>query len=288
MGQFLVGDNVYGFLNRIALDKVKGEYQGAIFHFTGGLTCGNHRLLLNPNGDVYLGGLGSPINSWNAHGKMFGIQVARFNNKPNFEVKQILSRADGFTLHFSEPVGASAEDITNYRLRQWNYKPTKDYGGPNLNDVPLTLGAITVDPTRTYVHIKVNGLLAGKVVNFQFHKDLTSQAGRAIWTGEGWYTQNQISDITDAFPTGISGVNGSSSGQGIKFTRSLGSYSLFLPKGEYSEMSIRLLDGRIVLQRALEHASEVSFSTEELRSGVYMVVLRNRLGATLSQRIVIP
>ncbi len=287
MGQFIVGDNVYGFLNRIALDKVKGEFQGALFHFTGGLTCGNHRLVQNANGDVYFGGLGSPINSWNEHGKMFGIQVARFNNKPNFEVKEILSRADGFTLHFSEAVGVSAEDTANYHLRQWSYKPTKDYGGPKLNNVALTLGVISVDPTRTYVHIKVNGLTAGRVVDFQFHKDLSSQAARPIWTGEAWYTLNRISDVTDFFPTAIGARTGKDSENCIKLSKSLGNYRLELPSGAYTNLSIRHLDGRIVWEKALTGESAVSFSPAQIRSGVYIVFLRNPSGITASKRIAI-
>ena len=285
-GQFLVGDNIHGVVNRIALEKVNGEYQGVLFHFTGGVYCAVHRLLQNDAGDVYFGGLGSPINTWNYKDRYYGMQLAKFNGKSNFEVKEILSKADGFTLHFNAPVGPSAEDAANYRLRQWRYVPTKEYGGPKIDNVALTLGAITVDPTRTYVNIKVNGLLKGRVVDFQFHKDLMSQASQPIWTSEAWYTLNQISTDASQFPVGINASDAEGAANRIKVSKFSNRYVLDVSGGYFTEVSIMHLDGRMAWQGQVEKYGSIVLSQNDIRPGIYILALKGRQGLISSRRIV--
>jgi hypothetical protein len=284
-GQFLIGDNVLGVVNRVSLEKVGGEYQGALYHFTGGLTCGVHRLLQNAAGEVYFGGLGSPINTWNVKDHFVGMQVAKFNGKANFEVKEILSRTDGFTLHFNAPVGASAEDPANYRLRQWRYQPTKEYGGPKLDNVVLTAGAINVDASRTYVHVKVPGLVAGRVVDFQFHRDIQSQANQPIWTSEAWSTLNRISDVVGDFPTGLKKAQLTDASNRILVSKSQGRYSLVVPEGSYTELQVLNLDGRMAYQRPLGEERAIELSGREFKPGVYFLVVRKALGGSLGQRV---
>lgn len=268
-GQMLVGDNVLGLVNRVSLEKVGGEFQGALYHFTGGLTCGTHRLLLNSAGDIYLGGLGSPINTWNVKGHYVGMQIARFNAKPAFEVKEILSRADGFTLRFTSPAGASAGDPANYRLRQWRYQPTKEYGGQKLDNVALTVTAATLDPTKTFVHLAVAGLAAGRVVDFQFHRDLQSEAGLSIWTGEAWYTLNKISTEKGL---GTVSLKPAIKGGSWEIARCAGGLDLAIPEG-YRGLALIGLNGRTLWSRAAATGS-LRLERRDLPAGVAILELR--------------
>jgi hypothetical protein len=282
-GQFLIGDNVLGFVNRVALDKVKNEYQGALFHFTGGLTCGVHRLLQNAAGDLYFGGLGSPINTWNVKGHFYGMQVAKFNA---FEVKAILSRADGFTLQFTAPAGPSAEDPANYKIRQWRYQPTKDYGGNKLDNVVLTPGEISMDPSRAYVHIKVPGLVAGRVVNFQFHKDLMSLTNTPIWTGEAWYTLNQISAESGLFPTRLGESMEQTTLRQLLISRTGNTYAIVFPKGDFYDFSILTLDGKTVFHRNAKGLQKLVVDRGEIKSGLCILSLRYRNGTIANRSFV--
>lgn len=262
-GQFLVGDNVLGFVNRVSLDKVQGEWQGALFHFTGGLTCGVHRLLQNAIGDVYFGGLGSPINTWNVKDKYYGLQVARFNGKLPFEVKEIQSRADGFTLRFSAPVGPSAEDVSSYRLFHWRYQSTKAYGGAKLNNAPLNVTTVTVDPTRTWVHLAVPGLAAGRVVHFQFHRDLQSAEGKGIWTGEAWYTLNRISEVRGLSPTRVEADRRGAPGAADRVLATPRGYALRGPAG--AELAVFGLDGRLAWRGRYDAAGTAFLDRDRIR-----------------------
>ncbi|MEJ7831260.1 MAG: c-type cytochrome, partial [Segetibacter sp.] len=57
-GQMLHGDVVHGGLSRDFLEKIKGEYQGAVFRFTQGLEAGVNRICRGPDGALYLGEIG--------------------------------------------------------------------------------------------------------------------------------------------------------------------------------------------------------------------------------------
>ncbi len=287
-GQFLVGDNVLGVVNRVSLEQVAGEFQSALYHFTGGLTCGTHRLLQNASGDVYFGGLGSPTNTWNVKDHYYGMQVARFNGKATFEVRDILSRADGFTLRFTAPAGPSALEAANYRIRQWRYVPTKDYGGPKVDNVSLTVGAITLDATRTLAHIAVTGMKAGSVVDFQFHKDLSSQDAVPLWTGEARYTLNHISAETAPFPTGLRDAGTLYGTQGIRIAGARGRMSLMLPQGSFSDPELFRLDGSTAARLRVDAARPLSLAIPALGPEVYLASLRKTGGGFLRQRVLIP
>lgn len=52
-GQMLFGDVTYGGIQRAYLEKVDGEYQGAVFRFTQGLEAGVNRISMGPDGAIY-------------------------------------------------------------------------------------------------------------------------------------------------------------------------------------------------------------------------------------------
>jgi cytochrome c len=53
-GQMLHGDVTHGGLSRDFLEKINGEYQGAVFRFTQGLEAGVNRICRGPDGALYL------------------------------------------------------------------------------------------------------------------------------------------------------------------------------------------------------------------------------------------
>jgi cytochrome c len=80
--QMIHGEVTNGGIKRVFAEKVNGQYQGAVFHFTQGLEAGINRLAWGSDGALYAGGVGSTGN-WSHSGKLhYGLQRLTYNNKP--------------------------------------------------------------------------------------------------------------------------------------------------------------------------------------------------------------
>ncbi|MFD0662773.1 PA14 domain-containing protein [Thermocatellispora tengchongensis] len=85
-GQMLFGDVTYGGVQRAYLEKVKGQYQGAVFRLTQGLEAGVNRISVGPDGALYAGGLGAGGN-WGQEGKLtYGLQKLTPNGTRTFDI----------------------------------------------------------------------------------------------------------------------------------------------------------------------------------------------------------
>jgi glucose/arabinose dehydrogenase len=183
--QLLVGSNHTTGMNRVFLEKVGGELQGAVFPFSQGFGLGTgngaptasapgvladfrssvNRLSYGPDGHIYVGGGNSPGNSSSgSHGFDGGLQygLARLvpNNDTVFEMKAIRSLGPTtMEVEFTEPITAAA--VSNFSVRQWGYLQggtanSQSYGAGNhisgsgaSNNVALTVSAVTLNTAKT-------------------------------------------------------------------------------------------------------------------------------------------
>ncbi|MEV4481638.1 family 16 glycoside hydrolase [Micromonospora coxensis] len=197
-GQLLIGDVTYGGLQRAFLEKVNGEYQGALFRMTQGLEAGVSEVHLGPDGAVYVGGLGAGGN-WGQSGKLqYGLQKLTPNTTSTFDILAMRATATGFELEYTEPVSTqTAADLTaRYKVKQWRYQPTAGYGGPKIDEQTLTVSAATLSADRKKVNLTVDGRKAGHVVYVRSPRPFTSTTGSSLWSTEAWYTLNAIPGST--------------------------------------------------------------------------------------------
>ena len=192
-GQMIHGEVTHGGVKRVFVEKVNGEYQGAVFRFMQGIEGGVNRLIWGPDGGLYMGCIGSTGN-WQQSGKLwYGIQRAMYNNTSTFEMLAIRAKANGVEIEFTEPLkhgqGWLAE---NYEVRQWQYVPTKEYGGPKVGDAPLKILSVNVSEDRKKVFLELNGLAEDRVVYVHLLEPFVSEMNHELWTTEGWYTMNAI------------------------------------------------------------------------------------------------
>nr|BFE74019.1 hypothetical protein GCM10020092_073200 [Actinoplanes digitatis] len=127
----LFGDVTYGGIQRAFLEKINGQYQGAVFRLTQGLEAGVLRLSQGPDGALYAGGLGAGGN-WGQEGKLtYGLQKLTPNGNSVFDIKAMRAVADGFEFEYTQPVSTGTADqlAARYRAEQWRYVPTPAYGG---------------------------------------------------------------------------------------------------------------------------------------------------------------
>ena len=138
--QMIHGDVTHGGIKRVFVEKIAGEYQGAVFRFTQGLEGGVNRLKWGPDGALYIGGVGLGGN-WGQSGKfMYGLQKLTFNQKVTFEMLAIRAKANGIEIEFTEPLKEGAgTKVSDYSIKQWWYKPTANYGGPKMDEEHLRI-----------------------------------------------------------------------------------------------------------------------------------------------------
>lgn len=193
-GQMLHADVTHGGLKRVFVEKVRGQYQGCVFRFTQGLEAGINRWTQGPDGALYVGGIGSSGN-WGQEGKLkYGLQRLAYNGKPVFEMLSVeaVPERRGFKITFTRPLddraGTHPEDFV---LRQWRYEPTKNYGGPKLDEEALRVTGVARDTDKRAVTLEVEGLRHGHVVHIRLARTIRDEQGRRPWSSEAWYTLNQ-------------------------------------------------------------------------------------------------
>ncbi|GAA3767391.1 family 16 glycoside hydrolase [Micromonospora maritima] len=206
-GQFVIGDVTYGGLQRAYVEKVDGEYQGALFRLTQGLEAGVSEVNLGPDGAIYVGGLGAGGN-WGQSGKLsYSLQKLTPNGTSVFDILAMRATTTGFELEYTQPLSAdtAADLAAHYKVKQWRYQPTASYGGPKIDEETLPVTSATLSADRKKVSLTMSGRKAGHVVYVRSPRPFTSDSGQSLWSTEAWYTLNAIPGATPP-PTGGSNL----------------------------------------------------------------------------------
>jgi hypothetical protein len=193
-GQLVYGDVTYGGLQRVYLEKVNGEYQGAVFRMTQGLESGVNRISLGPDGAIYTGGIHGGGN-WGQEGKLaYGLQKIAPTGTNAFDILAMRSVQGGFEVEYTQPLSAStAQNLAaKYRAEQWRYVPTAAYGGPKVDEQQLTVSSATLSADRKKVTLAIPGLLPGRVVHLRSPRPFSAENGQSLWSTEAWYTLNAM------------------------------------------------------------------------------------------------
>ena len=189
-GQMLHGDVTYGGIQRDFIEKVGGEYQGAVFRFTQGLEAGVNRMRLGPDGALYIGGVGM-TGGWSWKEKQSALQRLKFNGKPVFDMLAIRAMPGGFEIEFTEPVSSPVMP-GDLSVQQWWYLPTENYGGPKKDLEVLQIQDVSLSQDKRRMFVSLQGLKERRVVYFRMPSKLQSTTGKKLWNGEAWYTLNKM------------------------------------------------------------------------------------------------
>ncbi|MFI9488642.1 family 16 glycoside hydrolase [Promicromonospora sp. NPDC052451] len=197
-GQLVFGDVTYGGLQRGFLEKVDGEYQGAVFRHSAGLEAGVNRTVVGPDGALYVGGIGEGGN-WSEPGKLrYGLQKLTPNGEEAFDMTEMRVTKKGFEVEYTQPLSQETVDKiaenpnAAFRLDHWRYVPTRAYGGPKVDEQQLFVSGATVSRDRTKVTLTVDGRQPGYVVHLRSPRPFADTEGRELWNTEAWYTLNAI------------------------------------------------------------------------------------------------
>ncbi len=217
-GQQFHGDVTHGGVKRVDVEMVEDAdgndvWQGCVFRFSQGLEAGTNRMMVGPDGDLYIGGIGSNGN-WGQSGKLrFGLQKLTWTGDLPFEMVHVLpgqsSQGQGIEIVFTTPLaegsGASAQ---SYRVRQWTYEPNENYGGPKIDQSDVRITSVVVSDDRLKAYLRVadetpmkENFLVHVVLNDQGNDAVRGEGGLEPWTTEGFYTLNTLPMRTSSFDT---------------------------------------------------------------------------------------
>ncbi len=190
----------HGGIKRVAVEKVDGIYQGAVFRFSQGIEAGVNRLAWAPDGSLIAGGIGVSGN-WGQTGKLnYGLQRLVYNGNSAFEMLKVSARSNGFEIEFTEPIkmgqNISAED---FLIEQFYFKPTAEYGGPKLDVTEMKPVNFYLSTDRKKVFFELEGLQEKHVVYFRIKRPFVSELDHELWTTEAWYTLTNIPEELPGF-----------------------------------------------------------------------------------------
>jgi hypothetical protein len=198
-GQLMVGDFQNAIVTRVQLEKVNGEYQGAVWPFLKQFQSGVNRLAYGPDGKLYVGGCQAPV-SWKAVAPLdFALERISYTGKLPFEVKEVHALRDGFELTFTQPVEEkAAANADSYDVTQYGYKYHAKYGSPEFDHdgkenaaTVIKVAGATVSPDKLKVRLKLEGWKTGYVTMVR-SLDVKNAAGEGLVNDTFWYTLNQL------------------------------------------------------------------------------------------------
>jgi glucose/arabinose dehydrogenase len=190
--QLFVGDQSDSTVMRVALEKVKGHYQGACFPFRGGIGSGSLSMLMTPNGSMFVGGTNR---GWGSRGnKPYSLDRIDWSGKIPFEIHEMRAQPDGFVLTFTQPVdAATAGDVNSYKLSTYTYIYQASYGSPEVDQTTPTIESALVAADHKSVRLKIDKLQEGHI--HELHCDgVKSADGLPLLHKQAYYTLNYLPD----------------------------------------------------------------------------------------------
>jgi hypothetical protein len=192
-GQLFVGEFTLSSIHRVFLEKVDGEYQGAVFPFRTGLASAVLRLEQGHDGSL-LAGLSN--RGWSSLGTAsYGLQRLVWTGKTPFEIQEMRATADGFELTFTRPVDPrTARDLDSYTLASYTYLYHRGYGSDEIQKRDLAITQAQVSEDRLRVRLSVSGRRELFVLEL-LAEGLRSHEGQPLLHPAAYYTLNKIPQV---------------------------------------------------------------------------------------------
>ena len=188
-GQLLVSDQGQSKIMRVALERVEGEYQGAVFPFREGFSSGLLRLNFGADNALYAG---QTARGWAATGGAeFALERLKWTGKTPFEMYAVQASPEGFTITFTKAVDPATVKPANFQLQNFTYIYHHNYGSPVVDIKPNTVSSATLQPDGKTVQLRVDGLRPGYIYEIKVSK-LAGADGSALLHDFGYYTLNAI------------------------------------------------------------------------------------------------
>jgi hypothetical protein len=190
-GQLLVGEFTNSAINRVFLEKVGGEYQGACFPFLEGFPAAVVRLAFSPDGSLFVG---MTNRGWSSLGnRAYGLSRVNYNGVTPFAIQEMRAKPDGFELQFTEAVDlATLKDA--FEMSSYTYFYSSAYGGEEIETETLKITKIEQGKEGRTVRLFVEGLRPLFVHELRT-SGIRSTGGEALAFPNAYYTLNRIPEL---------------------------------------------------------------------------------------------
>ncbi len=194
--QLFVAELTNGMVLRADLEKINGEYQGAIWPFRKGVgsIC---RVRFGDDGTLYTG---LTNRGWGGMEPAHGLRRVRWTGVMPMEMSSVDLLEDGFEIEFTRPIAddvvldPGSFDATTYHYNWW-----WEYGSPEQEREPLEVTALSLSEDRTRLVVKTPDLEAGRCVRMKL-SGIRCRDGHALLHPEFSYTVNQMPGQTGPVP----------------------------------------------------------------------------------------
>jgi hypothetical protein len=187
-GQLLVGEFTNSAINRVFLEKVGGEYQGACFPFMDGFPAAVVRLAFSPEGSLFVG---MTNRGWSSLGnRAYGLSRVNYTGSVPFAIQEMRAKPDGFELMFTEVV--DPETLKDaFEMSSYTYFYSSAYGGDEIETEQLKIAKMETGKEGVTVRIYIEGLRPLFVHELRT-SGIKSASGESLQFPNAYYTLNRI------------------------------------------------------------------------------------------------
>ena len=186
-GQIFIGDQTRSNVFRAVLEKVGGEYQGAVIEFINHLDCGCIRLAFAPDGSLWVG---QTARGWGSVGSVpYGLKRIVYEGKePPLEIHSVSLEKDGFTVRFTAEIDPEkAAEAGGYAIEHWGYNYSEQYGSRQIDKTKVDPVSVKVAADKRSVRLVLPELKTEKVYRIS-----VPEMGEGLSTRVAYYTLNRL------------------------------------------------------------------------------------------------
>jgi putative heme-binding domain-containing protein len=185
-GQAFIADISHRAIVRVALEKVNGVYQGAVFPFIRPLGSASYSTCFDPQGRLWIGSVGR---GWTTGDPMIEV-ISCDESNPPFEMHRIELKPDGFDVHFTLPLAAAEVPADQITVRQFHYLYWAEYGSDRQDNIKLPVKRVTISSDRRTLSIRVP-VARNNVYEIDLGA-LRSADGTELQNNFAFYTLNEL------------------------------------------------------------------------------------------------
>ncbi len=188
-GQLFVAEWTYPRIQRVDLEVIGGEYQGATFPFVyeNGLRMANNRMAFSIDGKSLYIAQTSRI--W---GSIEGLQRITWTGRVPMDILSMKLTKNGFDLTFTKPVDPkTASSPAAYSMTHYYYLYHSTYGSPKTDETAVKVERVELSPDGLQARLTLADLIPERVYDLR-PSGIRASDGEPLATTMAAYTLNRL------------------------------------------------------------------------------------------------